>query len=262
VEEEAAWLRGRAAAVLADVPPLGLAAAFAAEIPAFALANFSWDWIYACMGFERSATRAAEAYRRAHTLLALQPAAPMPAFERTLELGTLGRTSAHDRDCLRAQLGVAPDERLALVAFREPNLCALPPVSSGVRYVRVDRGDAARSDVVAPPRGIEFIDLVGAADAVVAKAGYGIVGDTSACGTPLLYARREGFPEDDILARWLEAQRSSARVDARSLAAGTWLSELETLLAAPRPSPASQEGVQKGIELVASVLAPSAAQPR
>jgi hypothetical protein len=254
LDQEASRLAGRATAVLADVPPLGIAAAHAAGVPGFALANFSWDWIYARMGFAESAALAAQAYRCAHTLLALEPAAQMPAFERSVSLGTLGRASAHERHGLRKRLGVGVEERLVLVAFREAGLCKLPPPSFGIRYVRTDRGDADRSDVLAAPRDLEFVDVVKAADVVVAKAGYGIIGDTAACGTSLLYTQRSGFPEDEVLGRWLDGRAGNARVETPGLAAGTWLDELESLLTGPRPAPVSQEGVAVGVELLAGVL--------
>jgi hypothetical protein len=253
VEEEAARLAGRAAAVLVDVPPLAFDAAYRARVPAFALANFSWDWIYAHMGFEHSHQLAARAYGRARAVLAVEPAAPMPAFQRSIRLGTLGRVSVHDRHALRARLGVAPHERLVLLAFREAQTCALPPPALDVRYMRANGSDV-RADVVGAPTGFEFIDLVAAADAVVAKAGYGIIGDTAACGTPLIYTHRSGFPEDAVLGEWLAARTSGARVDAERLRRGEWLDDLESVLSRQRPAPLDQSAVEHGTEALASVL--------
>ena len=47
VTSEVALLRQvEADLVVADIPPLGIAAATAAGIPSIALGNFTWDWIY------------------------------------------------------------------------------------------------------------------------------------------------------------------------------------------------------------------------
>ena len=47
VEREAAALtRLSPALVVADMPPLGIAAARRAAVPAIALGNFTWDWAY------------------------------------------------------------------------------------------------------------------------------------------------------------------------------------------------------------------------
>ena len=47
VEREAAFLSEvHASLVVSDLPPLGIAAAARASVPAAALGNFTWDWIY------------------------------------------------------------------------------------------------------------------------------------------------------------------------------------------------------------------------
>jgi hypothetical protein len=246
-------LRSGASVVLGDVPPLAFAAAERAGIPAFALANFSWDWVYACMGFDRAAADAAAAYRSAHTLFELEPAAPMEAFPAKISLGVLGRTPRTAARDVRRRLGISPDERVVLVAFKDASACALPEASPRVRYVYPDACDAKRADAVAVDGRVAFIDLVAAADAVVAKAGYGIIGDTAACGTRLLYALREGFPEDAVLGRWL-AQRSGARLIAtRTLARGAWLPDLEELLSAEPDEPPADR-TSSAIDVLAAAL--------
>src|SRR5687768_13365958 len=57
--------------VIADLPPLGIAAARAAGLPAIAYGNFTWDWIYA--NYDGSAdlvSRIGEIY--SHTTIALR----------------------------------------------------------------------------------------------------------------------------------------------------------------------------------------------
>ena len=45
--DEAGWLRSVGARlVVGDIPPLAFAAAHAAGLPAIAMGNFTWDWIY------------------------------------------------------------------------------------------------------------------------------------------------------------------------------------------------------------------------
>jgi hypothetical protein len=252
VEAEVAELEGKATAVLGDVPPLAFAAAHVAGVPSFALASFSWDWIYERMGLAEAATGAAEAYARATLLLELEPAAPMPAFPRRIDVGIVGRTPHRDRHRIRETLGVEPQERLVLLAFREPSPCALPPPSFGVRYVWPEPRGHDRADVL--EAAAPFIDLVAAADVVVARAGYGILGDTAACGTPLLFVLREGFPEDDVLATWLADRPATHRLDAARLASGQWLAAVEELMCTQRPQPAAQDRVEAGVEALARVL--------
>jgi hypothetical protein len=255
LDEESRHLCRSARAVLADVPPLAFDAAHAAGVPAFALANFSWDWIYDHMGFDDSARAAARSYAYAQALLALEPAAPMDAFHRSTSLGTLGRLADRERDETRRGLGVSPADRLVVIAFRDHRLCALPPPCAGVRFALPNDATPARTDIVPIPVETGFVNLVAAADAVVAKAGYGMIGDTQANGTPLLYVLRTGFPEDEVLDRWLCRRPAAHPIERVQLAAGDWHDDIVELLRRDRPSPVSQAGVEAGIDIVVSALA-------
>ena len=66
-----------AALVVADIPPLALAAARLAGVPAIALGNFTWDWIYRDYP---GGEAAADAHRRGlSTRRPRVPAAALPA---------------------------------------------------------------------------------------------------------------------------------------------------------------------------------------
>src|SRR5690606_35756873 len=73
IAAEAAALRALdARLVVADIPPLGIAAARAAGVPAVALGNFTWDWIYAAYpGGADVARRLGEFYATADLALRL-----------------------------------------------------------------------------------------------------------------------------------------------------------------------------------------------
>ncbi len=256
VEREAQWLRRNPALVLGDVPPLAFDAAAEAGLPSVAVANFSWDWIYSAMGFDAAATQAARAYGRATVLLELEPAAPMPAFSRRLGLGVLGRKPIAGREAVRARLGLDSAEHLVLVAFRSSGVFRhwrLPPPRPGLRYA-IPGAPELRSDIVPTPTDMPFIDLVGAADAVVAKPGYGILADTAACGVRLLCTERQGFPEDAVLNRWMAGRPGVQRLVHDRFAEGGWLDPLETLLAREPPEPVGTHGLAAGLTLVRDLL--------
>ncbi len=256
VESECAWLRsGDFDLVFGDVPAVAFAAAAQAGLPSVALANFSWDWIYRRMGFEQAADLAARAYGKADLLLELRPGPPMEAFVTKRSLGLLGRRAGSDRHRLRSRLGVEPGQRLVLIAMPQSSRGAvqLPQPSCDVVYL-LDGDPSARSDVLSLPLRFPFADAVAAADAVVAKPGYGTIGDTAANGTSLLWTRRYGFPEDPFLESWIRDHLVSAEIERERLRQGLWGDELATLLgrerAAPDPAPALQAACE---ELVARV---------
>lgn len=256
VEEEAGWLR-RAGLdlVVGDVPPLAFSAAALAGLPSVAFANFSWDWIYERMGFEDAARAAARAYASADLLVELSPAAPMPAFARRVGVGVVGRRSDRTGGAVRRRLGLAPTDRMVVVAFRShwPAMLALPPRRAAVRYA-VSEPRPDRDDVLVLERDVDFLDALAAADAVVAKPGYGIIGDVSRVGARLLYAERTGFPEDPVLRAWLETRQGTMPVRASSLASGRWAAALQALLELPRPRPAGDGPLQAACAELEAVL--------
>jgi L-arabinokinase len=257
VESESRWLRSAASLVLGDVPPLAFDAAALAGIPSIALANFSWDWIYAAMGIEKAAEQAGAAYRKAELLLELEPAAPMAAFRDRLHVGILGRRAARDRDSIRSGLGLASTDRFVLVALRATGPSRgwnLPEPTPGVRYAIPGDGQT-RADVLAEIAGIAFIELLAAADCVVAKPGYGILADTAACGVRLLCTERRGFPEDTVLGAWMAGRQGMARLSAAEFARGDWLGALTALLDQDAPAPVSATGAAGALSRIRSLLA-------
>jgi L-arabinokinase len=257
VERESRWLRTAASLVLGDVPPLAFDAAALAGIPSIALANFSWDWIYAAMGIEKAAEQASAAYRRAALLLELEPAAPMKAFRDRLHVGILGRKPARYRASIRSHLGLGPTDRLVLVALRAavPGRAwwKLPEATPGIRYVIPGDGQL-RADVLPEAADVAFIELLAAADCVVAKPGYGILADTSVCGVRLLCTERRGFPEDAVLDGWIAGRQGMARLSAAAFARGDWIGALTALLGQDAPAPVSTTGTAAAVSQIRGML--------
>jgi L-arabinokinase len=215
VEREARWLRGAGAAlVLGDIPPLAFAAAAAAGLPAIALGNFSWDWIYRHLGRRhplllQAADHAAGAYSTAGLLLRLPFAGDLSAFPRIEDIPLVARRPLVPKEDARRRLSL--DGRPAvLLSFGGIGMPELDPSALGRldEYLflltgRVGDGDAPNlrrldADDLATA-GLQYTDLVGAVDVVVSKPGYGIVTDCIGAGTRFVYTDRGDFPEYPIL---------------------------------------------------------------
>jgi hypothetical protein len=85
--------------------------------------------------------------------------------------------------------------------------------------------------------GLRYVDLIGAADVVVTKPGYGIVSDAIGAGTRLVYTDRGDFPEYPILVREMARSLPCAYVSHQDLLAGRLEAPLRTVLAAPSLAP-------------------------
>ena len=257
VAEEAGWLRGTGARiVLGDVPPLAFAAAHEAGIPAFALANFSWDWVYAHLAarnppLREAAEQAAEAYRRATLLLELPFAGEMPAFPCRERIPLVARRPRVERAVARRLLGLRERPAvlvsfggLGLPGFRARSLAGLAdfdflvsePVADAPAHVRPLGAERLDAD------GLGYEDVVGAVDVVVTKPGYGIVSDAIAARTRLVYTERGDFPEYPVIVREMGKYVPAVHVSNDDLLAGRLRRALEDVMARPFPPETDTSG--------------------
>ncbi|HET9553948.1 MAG TPA: hypothetical protein VFP50_13345 [Anaeromyxobacteraceae bacterium] len=264
LETEAAFLRARGARlVLADVPPLAFAAAARAGVPSIALANFGWDDVYRHLAARQpslaaSAERAAAAYATAARCLELPFATGLEAFRRRTPVGLVARRPRVAREEARRRLGLE-GRPAVLLSFGGVGLPGLDRARlaglEGLRLLWPDELSGARLDAL----GLDYPDVVGAADAVVTKPGYGIVSDAVAAGTPLVYTERGDFPEYEALVREMVRLVPCAHVSNADLLAGRLEAPLRAVLSQPRPPPPEIGGAGRAAALVLEALAASPA---
>ncbi len=257
VADEAGWLRHVGArVVLGDVPPLAFAAAKEAAVPAVALTNFSWDWIYAHLARRQpalgeAAAQAREAYRSAALLLELPFAGDLSAFPRRERIPLVARRPRVPRDTTRRLLGLG-DRPAVLVSFGGlgfPGLAA--PALSGLAdfefLVSEPMEDAPAHVRLLPAEkldalGLGYEDVVGAADVVITKPGYGIVSDAIAARARLVYTERGDFPEYPVLVREMGAYLPAVHVSNHDLRAGRLRAPLEDVLSRRFPDAPDMTG--------------------
>jgi hypothetical protein len=234
--------------VVCDVAPIGLAAARRAGLPSLLIENFTWDWIY--RHYAAAAPELAPiadyleavfdgAGERVQTEPCCRPLASAVA------VAPVSRPPRQDRATTRRRLGVPEDADLAMVtmggiewdyADLEQRLAArgrdgwwLLVAGAAAEPRRVGRTVLLphRSDFYHP-------DLIHAADGVLGKLGYSTLAEVAAAGVAFGYVPRPGFPESPVLEAWVRRHLPHLRVEAESFVAGTWLDQIETLLALPR----------------------------
>lgn len=242
--------------VYADVPPLGLEVARALGVPGVALANFTWSWIYAAWGerdpfFARAAARMAAAEALASDAIRLPGGGGLESLggPTSPELA-IRRPPTCSREAARARLlaGEHAGDRRPLVLLSFGGYGHLLDLSAHAaahpEYLFVafaaPAGERPPNLLVLPHvHDLAHQDLVLAADALLAKPGYGTVSECLTRPTPMVYVIPEGeFVEHPRLAamveRWLPCQ-ALARED---LLAGRWGPALaRALTARPREAP-------------------------
>jgi hypothetical protein len=244
---EAASLRAaRVSLVAADIPALVFSAARAAGVPAVGVSNFTWEWIYEDLvsrygGFTDVLDAVAQDYRQASAYLRLPFFGDFPAGIPVENLPLVARRTSLSRAAARRQLGIAEGQRVALISFGGFGLADFD--FSALERLRdwIFLSDAGLTAAVDNLRVVEagtlaYPDLVAAADVVVTKPGYGIVSETIACGTAVLYTSRGDFREQALLVAGLQRYARARDISNEKLLSGAWGEDLEALLRQPLPT--------------------------
>jgi hypothetical protein len=269
---EARWLKAaRTRLVLADIPPVAFTAAEEAGVPAVGLGNFSWDWVYSHAASREpvlgeAAAVARQSYATASVLLRLPFAGDLSAFPRIEDVPLVARLPGRSREDARRALGWGR-EPTVLLSFGGPGL---PGVDLGA-YGRLDGYRfvlTGASGEGSPPgnlvrlgagdleaAGLEYTDLVGAADVVVTKPGYGIVTDCIGAGTPMVYTDRGDFPEYPILSREMKRYIPAVHATNDEVRQGRLGSALEAVRALPLPQRPRIDGADVAAERLLAELA-------
>jgi L-arabinokinase len=244
-EAEARLLRQhRVDLVLGDIPPLAFVAAARAGLPAAALGNFSWDWIYAAWpGFESIIDVVRAAYAEADLLYRLPfhstAADALSAFARIEDVPLIARRAARPRCQVRAEMGLPAQARVVLLSFggfaahgldvralgqwADYTFVLTPPVA----FTASGLPGNVRALNQSPA---DYVSLLGASDVVVTKPGYGIVADCLANRVAVLFTDRGPFREYDVLAEQLPRLGRARYVPRDELLAGRLGPHLDALL--------------------------------
>ena len=244
VQQEVAYLkRVQAGLVVADIPGLPLQAAHQLGLPALAVGNFAWDWIYEPFAAEQPGWQpVVDTYRAAYAdcdlLLRLPFHEPMRAFVRQMDVPLLARPGVNRREVLAAHTGADPATTWVLLSFStlEWNREALERVNrvSGCTFFTVKPLAWAGPRMVAVDRHqFPYADVMASCDVVVTKPGYGVMQECAVNDKPMVYVEREDFREYPILEAALKRHFRTVHLPAHKLYHG----DLEAALAAvPRAS--------------------------
>ena len=274
---ESRLLEGHNATLVAgDIPPLAFAAAAGAGVPAVAIGNFTWDWIYEHYHEQIAAAPdllpvIRNAYATADRAWRLPMAGGFASFPRVIDAPLVARHARRTPDETRRALGLPIDRPLVLVSFGRYGLGSVDWATAtqqddlGVIVTRdaVDSGPilstasglgdlfeldmAAMSDL-----GFRYEDLVGAVDVVLSKPGYGIIAECAASDTALVYTSRGDFAEYSVLVEAMPRLLRCAYIEQRDLFAGQWAPVMRQVMNQPPLTPRPETN---GAQVIALGLA-------
>ena len=246
--------------IVGDIPPLAFAVSAASGIPSIGLGNFTWDWIYADYPRVRLAPSLLPAIRGAYAKASMALRLPMSAgfetFSNVKDIPFIARHATRTREevCKILKTPVRQADRADLVRRIRP----ARPRHRRPRQVQEIHGRGTANVPVGRTRketptaerkgsfinineeamydaGVRYEDLVGAAEAVVTKPGYGIISECIANDAAVLYTSRGHFPEYDVLVEDMPKYLRTAFISQEELFAGKWEPHLDKLLAQSRP---------------------------
>jgi L-arabinokinase len=262
--------------IVGDIPPLAFAVGASAGIASIGLGNFTWDWVYADYPRVRLAPSLLPAIRGAYAKASMALRLPMcggfESFSNVRDIPFIARHAKRTREEVCKALKIPSDKPIVLSSFGG---IGLPSLEGDVlakfrKYTVVTTAMAslsrARRETPLMERkgslvtineeamygvGLRYEDLVGAADAVVTKPGYGIVSECIANDSAILYTPRGHFPEYDILVEEIPKYLRSALIGHEDLLAGKWEPALDRLLAQPKHK---KKPETNGAEVAADIL--------
>jgi hypothetical protein len=262
--------------IVGDIPPLAFAVGASAGIPSIGLGNFTWDWIYGDYPRVRLAPSLLPAIRGAYAKASMALRLPMSGgfetFSNVRDIPFVARHASRSREEVCKLLKLPSDKPIVLASFGGIGLSGLDSdvLSKFKKYTVITAVTAplqrAQKNAPASERkgsfitineeamyniGVRYEDLVGAAEAVVTKPGYGIVSECIANDAAILYTPRGHFPEYDVIVEEMPKYMRAALISHDDLFAGKWESAVDKLLAQPKPK---KKPDTNGADVAADIL--------
>ena len=262
-DEAALFARLQPDLVLTDVAYLPLAGAAHAGIRSLSMCSLNWADLFAhFFGHEPWAAaihrEILAAYHSAECFLRLTPAMPMTDLPRARAIAPVAALGKDFRVTLRERLGCLPDEKLVLIAFGgidNPLPVEGWPRTENLRWLIPQSWPVVREDMTAfEPIGLNFTDLLRSVDAVLTKPGYGTFTEAACNGTPILYVRRDDWPEQECLIDWLKSNARSRETGTADLASGRLQSALDDLWQQRTPPAPAPAGAQEVAAFISSLI--------
>lgn len=251
-------------AVLCNVAYLPLAAAARLDIPAVAMCSLNWTDIFSAFcdqipGAEVILAQQQQAYLQADAFLRLSPAMPMAWMPHVHEMGPVAQPRTNRRSEIDQKLHLTAQHKLVLVSMGGIAM-QLPveswPVIPNVLWLIPDSWQTEREDCVPlSSLHLDFSDVLASCDVLLTKPGYGSFVEAACAGVPVLYVRREAWPEQDVLIAWLEQQGLCAELGATQLQTGAFGQDLLLLLQQKKPERVAPVGTLAAAQYVAGLLA-------
>lgn len=230
--------RQKADAVVSNVSYLSLAAAKQLKRPHLGLCSLNWADIYYsyCKSLPGSGIiykKALQHYQEADRFLIPTPGMPMQALDNSSSIGPLARLGIR-HPSFRQQLGLNDNTQLVMVSMG-----GIPykmdqqqwPQMENVVWLDTSPNPSARPDVLSVNQiPYDFIDVLCNCDLLICKPGYGLFAEATCNGIPVLYVKREQWPEEPYLVNWLHQHNLAMQLNRNAFQQGLFAEDVTNIL--------------------------------
>lgn len=234
--------------VVTDVGAAPLEIARMAGVPSVVVGNFTWVEILEKTARDNEdAADLVELWKEQYAMATLairtEPAFPMKYFRHSTAVELVARSGQKVAKLLRQTYNIPAKNKLVLLyfgIFGDDELVV--PDLPGVSFLSFTPVPGAVHQV--DTAAFSFPDVVASADCVIAKPGYGTIGECMANGTSVVYYPRNDFAEYPLLRKAIESWGGGSRITPRELLAGKWAAALEKAMAL-KPVKVKNRGAQQ-----------------
>ena len=199
--------------VIANVSYVCIEAASQLGIPSVAFSSLHWADIVTTyfseeVGVAAIVAQILQAYNLSSLFIEIVPNTSLKGLDNAQKLGPIGRVGKNVRQQIIEKFPSFSGRKIGVVSLgggEFPMLSAdwqSSDLSLFVPDFAMFAGNSYLQSIA--KSGFEFLDLLASCDFVVTKPGYGLFTETVFAQRPCFYVRRQGWPEEAGLLRWLK----------------------------------------------------------
>jgi L-arabinokinase len=253
--------------IISDIPSIAGEIAARLGIPCLAMSNFLWDWIYEPMIMDEEEQNAMLlSIRTGYSKMAHWIRYPFyhqsSMLEKISDVSLVIQNEVKPLEVLKSELNIPSDKKVIYIAFRgglDSRTISRAAENSG-DYIFI----LADSDDYAFPKNVykislyprfSFTEVINFADIIVGKPGYGLVSTCVGFKKPLLYPRRYGFREDEVLVPAIPNYIPAIEIPHEDFFAGRWKEYLDKLSIMPVPEKSIRtDGAKESAQIINEYL--------
>lgn len=222
--------------ILTDIAPQPLIVGKELDIPGINISNFTWHYIFSgIFGDITETTALKNAYEQADLSLVLPFNDGRDIFKHKKEVSLTSRKITVGRYGMRRKLGISNEDKVIYFGVGQSvDKNFLSNIGSAgndnITLLVSSNADLPFKNVIRiPADATETQNYIAMCDLAVTKTGYSTVSEAIRGRVPLFLLKRDGFQEDETIARTVEKLGIGREIDENVFLSGSWAEEVGDL---------------------------------